>query len=61
MVKTRLSTKVWAMIEVEDKAIPPRKGFIDNAGKLVIPARFTYVYPFSDGLAAATESESDRS
>jgi hypothetical protein len=47
-----------AMIEVEDKAIPPRKGFIDNGGKLVIPARFTYVYPFSDGLAAATESES---
>jgi hypothetical protein len=47
-----------AMIEVEDKAIPPRKGFIDKGGKLVIPARFTYVYPFSEGLAAATESES---
>ena len=30
-----------AMIEVEDKAIPPRKGFIDKGGKLVIPARFT--------------------
>jgi WG containing repeat len=47
-----------AMVEVEDKAIPPRKGFIDKDGKLVIPARFTYVYPFSEGLAAATESES---
>jgi hypothetical protein len=47
-----------AMVEVEDKAIPPRKGFIDKNGKLVIPARFTYVYPFSEGLAAATESES---
>jgi hypothetical protein len=47
-----------AMIEVEDKAIPPHKGFIDKDGKLVIPARFTYVYPFSEGLAAATESES---
>ncbi|PYV71813.1 MAG: hypothetical protein DMG96_28035 [Acidobacteria bacterium] len=47
-----------AMIEVEDKTIPPRKGFIDKSGKLVIPARFTYVYPFSEGLAAATESES---
>jgi len=46
-----------AMIEVEDKATPPRKGFIDNGGKLVIPARFTYAYPFSEGLAAATESE----
>src|SRR5258708_22930531 len=45
-----------AMVEVEDKAIPPRKGFIDKDGKLVIPARFTYVYPFSEGLAAATES-----
>ena len=51
-----------AMIEVEDKAIPPRKGFIDKGGKLVIRARFTYVSPFSEGLAAATESESgDRS
>ena len=47
-----------AMIEVEDKAIPPRKGFIDKDGKLVIPATFTHVYPFSEGLAAATESES---
>jgi hypothetical protein len=47
-----------AMIEVEDKAIPPRKGFIDKSGKLVIRARFTYAYPFSEGLAAATESES---
>jgi WG containing repeat len=47
-----------AMIEVEGKAIPPRKGFIDKDGKLVVPARFTYVYPFSEGLAAATESES---
>jgi hypothetical protein len=47
-----------AMIEVEGKTIPPRKGFIDKTGKLVIPARFTYVYPFSEGLAAATESES---
>jgi WG containing repeat len=48
-----------AVIEVEDKAIPPpHKGFIDKDGKLVIPARFTYVYPFSEGLAAVTESES---
>jgi hypothetical protein len=47
-----------AMIEMGDKAIPPRKGFIDKSGKLAIPARFTYVYPFSEGLAAATESES---
>ncbi|MHB8500846.1 MAG: WG repeat-containing protein [Candidatus Acidiferrales bacterium] len=47
-----------AMIEVEGKAIPPRKGFIDNDGRLVVPARFTYAYPFSEGLAAATESES---
>ena len=47
-----------AMIEVKDNAIPPRKGFIDKDGKLVIPARFTYLYPFSEGLAAATESES---
>jgi len=47
-----------AMIEVEDETIPPRKGFIDKSGKLVIAARFTYVYPFSEGLAAATESES---
>jgi hypothetical protein len=46
-----------AMVEV-DGEIPPRKGFIDKSGKVVIPARFTYVYPFSEGLAAATESES---
>ena len=47
-----------AMIEVEGEAIPPRKGFIDKSGKLVLPARFTYIHPFSEGLAAATESES---
>ncbi len=47
-----------AMVEVEGEEIPPRKGFIDKTGKVVIPARFTYVYPFSEGLAAATESES---
>jgi hypothetical protein len=46
-----------AMVE-GGEAIPPRKGFMDKAGNLVIPARFTYVYPFSEGLAAATESES---
>ncbi|HWG18935.1 MAG TPA: WG repeat-containing protein [Terracidiphilus sp.] len=47
-----------AMTEVEGKAFPQRKGFIDKTGKLVIPGRFTYAYPFSDGLAAVTESES---
>jgi hypothetical protein len=46
-----------AMVEVWDDRIPPRKGFIDRTGKLVIPARFTYAYPFSEGLAAATEAQ----
>lgn len=50
-----------AMVEVADDRIPPRKGFIDRTGKLVIPARFTYVYPFSEGLAAATESQDGES
>lgn len=45
-----------AIIEIENAGFP-RKGLIDKGGKLVIPARFTYVYPFSEGLAAATESE----
>jgi len=46
-----------AMVEIEDNAGPPREGFIDKSGKLVIAARFTNVYPFSEGFAAATESE----
>ena len=46
------------MIEEQRESIPSRKGFIDKTGKLAIKARFTYVYPFSEGLAAATESES---
>ena len=47
-----------AMTEARGESVPPRKGFIDKTGKLVVDARFTYVYPFSEGLAAATESES---
>ncbi|MGB7549647.1 MAG: WG repeat-containing protein [Terracidiphilus sp.] len=50
-----------AMAESDDDRVPPRTGFIDHIGKLVIPARFTYVYPFSEGLAAATESEDGES
>ena len=50
-----------AIVEVRDDRIPPRKGFIDRTGKLVIPARFTYAYPFSDGLAAVTEAQDGES
>lgn len=46
-----------AIFEAEGEDIPPKKGFIDKTGKVAIPARFTYVYPFSEGLAAATEDE----
>jgi hypothetical protein len=47
-----------AIVETQDETVPPRKGYIDMTGKLGIPAKFSYVYPFSEGLAAATESES---
>jgi hypothetical protein len=47
-----------AMVEGDETSIPPKNGFIDKTGKLVIPTRFTYAYPFSEGLAAVTESES---
>ena len=47
-----------ALVEPKSESIPPRKGYIDKTGKLVIPARFTYATPFSEGLAAVTESES---
>ena len=47
-----------AMVEIDGKSIPPKQGFLDKAGKLVIPGHFTYAYPFSEGLAAVTESES---
>src|SRR5580704_3248897 len=40
-----------AMIEVNGN-----KGFIDQTGALVIPPVFSYAYPFSEGLAAATKS-----
>jgi WG containing repeat len=46
-----------AMVEVSNDKIPPRKGFIDRSGKLVIPDHFTYAYPFSEGLAAVTEAQ----
>ena len=39
-----------AKIEVDNKT-----GFIDKTGKVVIPAEFTYAYPFSEGLAAVTK------
>lgn len=42
-----------AKIESEGKT-----GFIDKAGQVVIPPDFTYAYPFSEGLAAATKSSS---
>jgi len=42
-----------AIIEIGGK-----KGYIDKTGKIAIPPEFTYVYPFSEGLAAATKSAS---
>lgn len=42
-----------AMIEIGGK-----KGYIDKTGKIAIPPEFTYVYPFSEDLAAATKSAS---
>jgi WG repeat protein len=35
-----------------------KKGYIDKTGKIVIGPQFTYAYPFSEGLAAATKSAS---
>jgi len=46
-----------AIVETQDETFPPRKGFIDKTGKMVVPAKFSYVYPFSGGQAAATQSE----
>ncbi len=42
-----------AVIEVGGK-----KGYIDKTGKIAIPTEFTYVYPFSEGMAAVTKSAS---
>jgi hypothetical protein len=50
-------TEELAIAEGDEKSIPQKKGFIDRTGKLVIPKRFTYAYPFS----AVTESESGES
>jgi WG repeat protein len=33
-----------------------KTGYLDKTGKFAIPLRFTYAYPFAEGLAAATES-----
>lgn len=33
-----------------------KKGYVDKTGKVVISPQFAYAYPFSGGLAAATES-----
>src|SRR5262249_43667638 len=35
-----------------------KKGYIDKTGKIVIAPQFTYAYPFSESLAAATKSPS---
>jgi WG containing repeat len=40
-----------ALIDIEGK-----KGYIDRTGKITIAPQFTYAYPFSEGLAAATKS-----
>lgn len=40
-----------ALIDIEGK-----KGYVDKMGKIVIAPQFTYAYPFSEGLAAATKS-----
>lgn len=40
-----------ALIEIDGK-----KGFIDKSGRMAIPPRYTYAYPFSEGLAAVTMS-----
>ncbi len=42
-----------AVIEVGGK-----KGYIDKTGKFAIPPEFTYVYPFSEGMASVTKSTS---
>ena len=42
-----------AKVEINGK-----QGFIDETGKVVIPPEFKYAYPFSEGIAAATKSES---
>jgi hypothetical protein len=34
-----------------------KKGYIDKTGKVVIPPQFSYVYPFSEGLAAVATDE----
>jgi len=50
-----------ARFESETKSGLPRIGFIDRTGKVAIPARFSYIYPFSGGIASATEDESGSS
>lgn len=47
-----------AIVETQDETVPRRKGYIDKTGQIAIPAKYSYVAPFSEGLAAVTESES---
>lgn len=42
-----------ALVDIDGK-----KGYIDKTGNVVIAPQFTYAYPFSEGLAAATKSPS---
>ncbi|WP_420238247.1 WG repeat-containing protein [Telmatobacter bradus] len=44
-------------IEVDSKSGFPLTGYIDKTGKVIIPAHFTFAEPFSDGIAAVTESD----
>lgn len=45
-----------AKVEVKGKT-----GYIDQTGRMVIPPEFSYAYPFSEGVAAATKSEDGES
>ncbi len=35
-------------------------GYIDNKGKIVIPAKFTYAQPFNEGVAVVSNSDADK-
>lgn len=35
-------------------------GYMDNNGKIVIPAKFTYAQPFNEGVAVVSDTEDDK-
>lgn len=57
----RQFTEGLAVVAFRVEGTRGRWGFVDESGRVVIPARFHHAMPFSEGLAAVTVSQDETS